>query len=225
MKTQFPSRKKFILILSALFFWISAIPLWGISQEQATLDEIQKKYDSVQTFEARFVQKSYVKTMNQTLEARGEVQIKKPGQMKWVYKAPDPQVLVTNKKVLWLYVLEDNQVTKMAVENIYSSNTPAMFLAGKGKLTESFHVAGIDREKDQTTVTLIPKEEDNSLDRLVLFAENKTYQITGSTVYDKLGNKTEIQFSDILVNRSISDNTFQFKIPAGVELLDYTEKP
>lgn len=194
------------------------------SEEQEALDAIQKQYESVKTITARFVQKSYVKTMNQTLEARGKVQIKKPGKMKWVYNAPEPQVLVSNEKILWLYIPDEGQVTKVPVESIYSSNTPALFLAGKGKLTDSFDVMKVSTDKDQITVVLTPKEEDNSVDRLALVANSKSYQIVGSTVYDKLGNRTEVNFSDIQVNKKISETTFQFEVPEGVELLDYSSK-
>jgi len=144
--------------------------------------------------------------------------------MKWIYNAPEPQVLVSNDKILWLYIPDEGQVTKVPVDSIYSSNTPALFLAGKGKLTDSFNVIKVSKEKGLITVVLIPKEEDNSVDRLVLVANSKSYQIVGSTVYDKLGNKTEINFSDIRVNRKISESTFRFEVPEGVELLDYSSK-
>ena len=194
------------------------------SDEQEALDAIQKQYDSVNTFTAKFLQKSYVKTMDQALKAKGEVQIKKPGKMKWVYNAPDPQVLVSNDKILWLYVPNEKQVTKVPLSSIYSSNTPALFLAGKGKLTDTFNVVKVSREKNWIAVVLTPLEEDNSLDRLVLLADNKSYQIVGSSVYDKLGNKTEIIFSDIQVNLNIPEETFRFEIPENVELLDYSKK-
>lgn len=190
--------------------------------EQKALDAIQKQYESVSTFTAKFLQKSYVKTMNQSLEAKGEVQIKKPGKMKWVYNAPDPQVLVSNDKVLWLYIPNEKQVTKIPLASVYSSNTPALFLAGKGKLTDSFNVVKVSMEKDWIAVVLTPLQEDNGLDRLVLFADKKSYQIVGSSVYDKLGNKTEIIFSDVQVNLKIPEETFRFEIPQNVELLDYS---
>ncbi len=214
---------KILVFLITLVFAGSALNA-AASEEQEALDAIQKQYESVKTITARFVQKSYVKTMNQTLEARGKVQIKKPGKMKWVYNAPEPQVLVSNEKILWLYIPDEKQVTKVPVESIYSSNTPALFLAGKGKLTDSFDVMKVSKEKGLITVVLIPKEEDNAVDRLVLVANSKSYQIVGSTVYDKLGNKTEIIFSDIRVNKKIPESTFQFEVPEGVELLDYTSK-
>ncbi len=214
-----------ILPIVLTVWLVQAGAAWAASDEQVALDAIQKRYEEVESFKARFVQKSYVKMMNQTVEARGDVQIKKPGKMKWIYNAPDPQVLVSNHKILWLYVPEDKQVTKVPVKSIYSSNTPALFLAGKGKLTESFNVSKVSRGENVTRVLLIPKHPDNSVERLVLFADNKNYQIVGSSVYDKLGNKTEIQFSDIHTNMAISDDQFQFEIPKGVELLDYSENP
>jgi len=58
-----------------------------------------------------------------------------------------------------------------------------------------------------------------------LRADKKNYQITGSTVYDKLGNKTEIRFSRIRINREIPNEQFQLKTPPGVEILDYTQTP
>ncbi len=214
--------KKIISILVISLLISPAGTSWAESDEQTALDAIQKQYESVKTFTAEFVQKSHVKTMNQTVEARGTVEIKKPGKMKWVYNAPDPQVLISNQKILWLYVPDEKQVTKVPVESIYSSNTPALFLAGKGKLSDSFNVVQVIHEDDVITVVLVPNKEDNSLDRLVLFADKKSYQIVGSTVYDKLGNKTDIKFSNIEVNQSIADSTFVFEVPQDVELLDYS---
>jgi outer membrane lipoprotein carrier protein len=145
--------------------------------------------------------------------------------MKWVYGAPDTQTLISDGKTLWLYVPEEEQATKVPVESIYSSNTPALFLAGKGKLTRSFNVESVNEENKNILVTLVPKNEDQSLARLVLYANKKNYQITGSTVYDKLGNKTEIRFSRIRINREIPEEQFQLKTPPGVEILDYTQTP
>ena len=163
--------------------------------------------------------------MNRVEVAQGEVQIKKPGKMKWVYNSPDPQVLISNHKNVWLYLPEDGQATKMLVENVYSSNTPALFLAGKGTLTDTFNVAQVLPEKNGITVVFTPKEKDNNLNRLVLRANKNNYQITGASVYDKLGNKTEINFREIRINEEIAESVFEFQVPAGVEIQDFTPNP
>jgi len=193
--------------------------------DQAVVDSIQKQYDATRTFQAHFVQKSYLKVMGQSQIAQGRVYIKKPGKMKWDYTAPDRQILISNAEALWLYLPEESQVTKMQVQSIYSSNAPALFLAGKGKLTESFQVKKINRTSKRLEVTLIPREPDHNVDRLVLFAHPKNHQIIGSRVYDKLGNQTEMIFSKIQINPSIEDGIFEFKVPEGVELIDFSADP
>ncbi len=215
------------LIKSIIFvFIVSTVTLsYAETPEQKALDAVQKNYEKVLTFEADFTQSSYVKMMNKTQHSNGSVLIKKPGKMKWTYGAPDTQILISNGKTLWLYASDEEQVTKVPIESIYSSNTPALFLAGKGKLTKSFNVESVNLDKNPISITLIPKEEDQALTRLQLFANKKNYQITGSTVYDKLGNKTEIQFSKIKTNQNIPEETFQFQVPPNVEVLDYTKHP
>jgi outer membrane lipoprotein carrier protein len=191
--------------------------------EQHALDAVQKNYEKVLTFEAEFIQKSYIKMMDKTQDIKGTVFIKKPAKMRWSYGAPDTQVLISNGNTLWLYVPDEVQATKVPIGSIYSSNTPALFLAGKGKLTQSFNVESVNLDKDPLSITLTPKVDDQSLIRLKLFANKKNYQITGSTVYDKLGNITEIHFNNIKTNREIPEKIFHFQAPANVEVLDYTK--
>ena len=212
-----------------IFFSIITLTVGGhlalADEMDAVLESVQKQYDKTRTFKARFTQKSYLKIMDQTQEAQGEVIIKKPGKMKWVYRAPDPQILISNEKGIWLYLPEEKQVTKMAMENIYAANTPALFLVGEGKLRDSFKVDQVLKKDKTLTLVLIPSDKGMNIDRLFLFVEHKSYQIIGSTVYDNLGNETEILFSDIQVNLDLSDDLFEFKIPDGVDLIDFSEKP
>jgi outer membrane lipoprotein carrier protein len=208
-----------------VLFFILALPGVSFSKtpEQKALNAIQEQYEKTLTFEADFTQRSYVKMMNQTQSVKGTVKIKKPGKMKWVYGAPDTQILISDGKYLWLYIPDEEQATKVPVESIYSSNTPALFLAGKGKLTQSFNVESVSEENENILVSLVPKNEEQGLERLILHASKKNYQITGSTVYDKLGNKTEIKFTGTRINREIPEDQFQLNPPPGVEILDYTQ--
>ena len=217
MKRQ--TKVLFIFIL----YW--HVPAWALSDELATVKAIQQNYDSVLTLKANFEQKAFVKMLNRTEVTRGTVWIKKPGKMKWVYSSPDPQVLISNQKNLWLYTPEEEQVTKMPIESVYSSNTPALFLAGQGILTDIFNVVRVLTEKDKFVAVFTPKEVESSLSRLVLRANKNNYQITGATVYDKLGNKTSIKFRSIRINEKIPESVFNFKVPAGVEIQDFTPSP
>jgi len=186
----------------------------------AIVDSIQKQYDATDTFQARFVQRSYLKILGQSQKAEGSVFIKKPGKMKWDYKAPDRQILVSNDQGLWLYLPDEKQVTKMKSQSIYSSNTPALFLAGRGKLTESFKIGDVTEKGGVYIAEFIPKDKVQNLSKMVLLADKKNYRIVGSRVYDNLGNKTEMLFSNIQTNPNLENKLFRFEVPRGVELID-----
>ncbi|MEE8260269.1 MAG: outer membrane lipoprotein chaperone LolA [Nitrospinaceae bacterium] len=208
---------------NALFILLLLWPLSGSAfalDAIAIVDAIQKQYDATDTFQARFIQKSYLKILGQSQKAEGSVSIQKPGKMKWNYRAPDRQILVSNDQGLWLYLPDEKQVTKMKAQSIYSSNTPALFLAGRGKLTESFTIGKVTEESGLYVAELIPRNRAQNLSKMVLLADKKNYQIVGSRVYDNLGNKTEMMFSDIQTNPNLNKKLFQFEVPKGVELID-----
>ena len=211
-----------------LIFLIALIsfPKLSLANElNETLLAIQKHYESVETFSAKFTQKAYVKMLGKSQTSEGTVLIKKPGKMRWVYKNPDPQLIVSNNKMLWFYAPEEGQVAQIPMDDVYSSNAPALFLSGKGKIAESFSATKIDEKNDEIILTLVPLEVDHSLTQLLLYANNKSFQITGASVYDKLGNRTEIRFKDIQINLEIPEKTFQFIKPPEAEWLDFTTTP
>ena len=115
--------------------------------------------------------------MDQTQNAVGEVIIKKPGKMKWVYKNPDLQTLIVNEKTFWLYVPEENQVTKASIKDVYTANTPALFLSGEGKLIDSFRLEKVIKQKNTSQVMLLPLEKDRGMEKLALLVDNNKYQI------------------------------------------------
>jgi len=80
-------------------------------------------------------------------------------------------------------------------------------------------------EKDKFVAVFTPKVVESSLSRLVLRANKNNYQITGVTVYDKLGNETAIKFRSIRINEEIPESVFNFEVPTGVEVQDFTPSP
>ena len=44
-------------------------------------------------------------------------------------------------------------------------------------------------------------------------------------MYDKLGNKTDINFREIRINEKIAESVFEFQVPDGVEVQDLTPDP
>src|ERR671936_3741 len=81
---------------------------------QATLDDvirgIEAQYGKMTDLRAEFSQTAFNKSLNQNLPARGTVYLKKGGKLRWEYKQPTPQEIVSDGKKLWVYTPSLNQV-------------------------------------------------------------------------------------------------------------------
>ena len=77
--------------------------------------------------------------MRRKREERGTLLVKKPGKMRWTYKAPDAKVFVSNGARLYQYFPEDNRVI---TSDAPGDDQPAvLFLSGRGNLTRDFNVS------------------------------------------------------------------------------------
>jgi len=69
------------------------------------------------------------------------VQIKKPGMMRWRYTWPEVKLFVSDGASLYSYIPADQQVIVGTVPAGDNVSTPALFLAGRGRLAEDFVIA------------------------------------------------------------------------------------
>lgn len=180
---------------------------------------IQKVYEETKAFKAEFFQETYIASISNKQTAYGRIIIKKPGKMKWIYEGHDKQLIVADGKYLWMYIPEDKQAFKSDIKDIYSSNAPALFLAGNGKLLDIFNInIELTSGKEITSISLTPKEEHPGLKELILEYDPHNYQITGCVIKDNMGNITKLRFTDIKINTDIPDNIFNINLPNNVEI-------
>ena len=94
--------KKYLLILSC--FFLGGISAQTFAGEANLLKLIQTQYQSILSFSGHFTQTSFrANSEVAPRTAEGEVSYKRPGKMRWLYDAPEEQLLVTNGETLWLY--------------------------------------------------------------------------------------------------------------------------
>src|SRR5438046_9087503 len=102
---------------------------------------------------AEVTQTALNKILNQTIPAQGTVYLKKGGKLRWEYKEPTPQEIVSDGKKLWVYTPALGQVNVgEATEAL--AGPAGSFLAGLGRLRAEFAVRFLnpaeprDRERD-----------------------------------------------------------------------------
>src|SRR5262249_14791349 len=74
------------------------------------IQRLETTYRGIRDLKASFEQAAFNKTLNQTLNAKGTLYLKKPGKLRWEYAAPTPQEIVSDGKRLWVYTPQLKQV-------------------------------------------------------------------------------------------------------------------
>ena len=190
---------------------------------QATLDDvirgIEAQYGKMTDLRAEFSQTAFNKSLNQNLPARGTVYLKKGGKLRWEYKQPTPQEIVSDGKKLWVYTPSLNQVNVGDAPEVLAGPAGS-FLAGLGKLREHFSVKflnpaqPVDAEGNYV-LDLTPKRPLPTLSRLVL-AVDREFQLKKAVVHDQFENTVTMTFAKLAVNSNLPDKLFTFVPPQGV---------
>ncbi len=189
-----------------------------------SVEKIQGFYDSVTDLEGRFVQSTEAVGIGASLageesQATGRVVLAKPGRMRWEYEAPEPSLVISNGKSLWIYDPSAGEAQHLAVTEEYLSGAALQFLMGGGVLLEEYDVRQERCAPDQVDLILLPKRP-ATYESLRLRANRETGQIIETVLVDLLGNTTRLSLQGMQTNRSPEDSRFVFVAPPGVRVLD-----
>ncbi len=212
--------KKFILLLAVLI--LLPAPAFAMTASELA-DNLQKSYDNTKDLKADFTQTSEVKAMNIVKEGRGTLIIKKPGMLRYTYTKPEKQELIVKGGELIMYTPSTNQVVKKKLEKAVMDKTPSTFLAGLGKITDSFKVrlpaSGATDKKGRYALELVPKGDRMGIEKITLLIEPGTYNILAFSFTEVSGNTNTIRLSDIKTNTGVKEGAFEFKIPKGASII------
>lgn len=186
------------------------------------IEALQAKYDTVSNFSAGFEQTYTGGVLRAALVERGTVLIKKPGKMRWHYTSPEEKLFVSDGVSLYSYLPLDRQVIVGAVPPGDNVSTPALFLAGRGNLSEDFDAAYDDASDAQAhtwTVALTPTRSDVDYTRLTLVVERESLRVVALRAIDFQNAVSAFTFSDLKENQELPDTLFTFEIPRGAEVI------
>lgn len=178
---------------------------------------LQKKYDTIRDFSTDFVHTHEGGVLKRKREERGTLLVKKPGKMRWNYKAPDEKVFVSDGVRLTQYFADENRAVISAVPE--NDQAAVLFLAGRGSLTRDFKVSfGQNGIATAWTLRLDPKQPQQEYDWLEVTAARDTFLLQSLTVAEKQGSRSTFVFTNFKENPGLTDKTFAFAIPRGAEV-------
>jgi outer membrane lipoprotein carrier protein len=156
----------------------------------------------------------------------GTFEFQKPQQFRFAYQKPFVQTMVSDGQSLWLYDADLNQVTVRKQSQLLGQ-TPAAFIASSADLKTLQTEFNLKAEPDAEGLQWVratPKQADGALQSLRVGL--KTSPVSTSPpvlsvleIVDGLGQTSRLSFQNFEVNLKLPADTFQFKAPAGVQVI------
>ena len=214
---------KTLTAFTVLLLMSICVPRAGQALSAAIVAErVKEKYDTLTDLSASFRQESKVASLGRSREKTGVIRFKRPGLMRWEYRLPEEQLLVSDGTSLWYYRPLQKQVVVQKLDTVFASQTPLLFLFGAGDLGGEF--TWIEKnllpdEGGNYVLELLPRRESAELVSLVLEVRKIDFSVFATVIRDAYGNVTRLEFSGERENSTLDDALFTFEIPDGSEVI------
>ena len=179
----------------------------------AIAQRVQRHYERIQDFSARFAQTSTYPTFGNVKNATGKVFLKKPVLLRWQYD--DGRLIVIDGKELWNWNPEDKEAQVKRGFGADQVPSEFAFLFGKGKLLDRFTVRSVARPGDLPpgeAIELVPRKPSADVQKL-LFVVDKRGQVLASVLTNGQGDVNQLVFSEAKVSSGLPDSLFRFVPP------------
>jgi outer membrane lipoprotein carrier protein len=198
-----------ILLLFVLSFASLAV-------QAAATQDLQRFFNKVQRYTARFDQVTLDEALNPIQESSGNLWIERPGKFRWNYTAPYEQHIVGDGKQVWVYDVELKQAAVRRMQGALGA-TPAILLSGKGALEGVFTIKDLGHQGKLDWVRLTPKKSDGGFETIRIGFEKGKIRIL--EMVDGFGQTTRVTLREAKENTRISADKFSFTPPAGVDVI------
>ena len=153
----------------------------------------------------------------------GTFEFLRPNRFKFLYKKPFEQSIVADGQTLWLYDMDLNQVTSRKLAQVLSG-TPAAVIAAAADLKGLEADFKLSAEPDRAGLQWVlatPKTKEGQLQSIgVGFkATEKGSELAMLEILDSFGQKSVMTFNQVEVNPALTPASFQFKVPAGADVI------
>lgn len=187
--------------------------------EPGSIDNLNRFYDSVQTYSAQFQQVILDEGLNPIEESSGVMLISRPGRFRWDYEPPNEQYIISDGDKVWLYDIELEQITVRS-QKASLGETPATLLAGSRDIQSGYEIRDLGQAGVLAWVGMEPKDSESGFTDIRIGFEGSDLRIL--ELVDGLGQTTRITLTNTSENRHIEDARFTLMPPAGVDIIDET---
>ncbi len=224
MRTASPRRHALACALALGSLLTLGLP--GVARADA-LDSLEAFVKTVKSGRAEFTQVVTAPPRDgqaaRTRQSSGSFAFQRPSRFKFVYKKPFEQTIVADGRTLWLHDVDLNQVTARKQDQALGS-TPAALVASApdlAALRADFDLQAAPDQDGLQWVQARPKTRDGQLAgvRVGLRSSARGPELAVLEIEDSFGQRSVLRFAGFEVNPALPADTFQFKPPAGADVV------
>jgi outer membrane lipoprotein carrier protein len=149
-------------------------------------------------------------------QSSGSFEFQRPNQFRFTYAKPFEQVIVADGQKVWIYDADLNQGSSRKLADALGA-TPAALLAG-ANLERDFTLKALPSDGGLDWVQASPKQAESTIQSLKLGFKGK--ELAAMEIVDGFGQRSRLDFSAVQANVPVAAERFQFKLPAGADLIE-----
>ena len=199
----------FMFVLAAANAMAESKP---VSQGEAYLEDFLA---NTKTLEATFQQTLRTHEGEVLQQTEGEFYLNRPGQFRWNYRSPYEQIIVSDGERIWIYDVDLKQVT-VQKQSASLPSTPMALLEDSATLHDDFSVTPLDDSQGVYRLKLLSKSKESDFGEIVVGLDASGLRFM--QLHDQFEQVTDIVFSDLRTNKTLSPEVFEFTPPEGVDV-------
>lgn len=209
------NKKVPVLLLVMTLFTLSFSAATQAGEPKSKIETLHHFLNNLHSFRANFVQTQPDEQLFELNKSTGYVVLQRPGKLMWVYQSPEHQEIISDSLNLWVYEPDIDQVTVRPLTSV-QTDFPLRWLLFNESIESNFNILPESIKKGVSWYNLTPKDSTYFQSLEVAIKDDQLVQLW---MYQSMDNVTKVVFTDGQQNQTIADNQFDFKPPAGVDVI------
>jgi len=228
LKTHWILKFSLAIHFTLVGFWAHSAESKGNAQAQVKLAQsILSKYWEAESVLMRVEKKVILSLLGRESTSSGMLLFSQ-GQLRMDFNKPIEQVVVINKKDIWLAKLttqakkESWKVTRVARSRAENQHALMALLFGDKKVWEKLDVQGVSEKGDLVSIQLKPKKPEflPGIVRLALIVDKAVNEIRLIRQWDDSESEVQMKFFNMIFDIPFEKNIFDYKPPKGSQITE-----
>lgn len=190
---------------------------------QQLVTGIQARYGGLMSLAADFTQ-VYRSATGRVLTESGRLLLKRPNKMRWEYADPETKIFISTGRKTYFFVPDDRQVTETDIRESSDPQLPFLFLLRRSNIKKDFESIEIVTDErtvraNDVVIRVVARKASPEFRNILVEVDAHNFGIQRITRIEPSGSRNDFLLSNVRENPPAPDDLFEFKVPAGVQVL------